>query len=431
MRFEFLADVMRNADYFKNKNVTVVGLARSGIACANLLFNLDAKVSVTDISDNPSTRLFASRLKSKNINLELGRHSPEFIQGRDFIVVSPGVTNSSPALVWADKFNIPAISEIEVAWILCPSPVIATTGSSGKTTVATLIAKVLEVSGKKAFICGNIGTPFCAEVDKIGPDDFVSLEVSSFQLERIRKFKPKIAVMLNFSRNHLDRYKDMQEYLEAKKRIFVNQDKNDFLVLNGQDPVLKNLSKETKAKVVYFSESKDLNPNQAAVVTVGSILGIDRDTCLRVFAEFGGLEHRLEYVTQINNIKFINDSKATTVESTAWALKNIPSPIILIAGGRDKGLDYKVILDLAREKVKEVILIGEAKEKIRVALEGFLSLDEAKTMEEAVNKAFHKAQAGDCVLLSPMCSSFDMFVNYEDRGRVFKDAVYNLAKNKI
>jgi UDP-N-acetylmuramoylalanine--D-glutamate ligase len=421
---------MRNRDYFKNKNVTVVGLACSGIACANLLFDLNAKVSLTDISDNPSTRLAASRLKSKNINLELGRHSPEFIRGRDFIVVSPGVTNSSLALVWADKFNIPAISEIEVAWILCPSPVIATTGSSGKTTVATLIGKILEVSGKKAFICGNIGTPFSAEVDKMGPDDFVSLEVSSFQLERIRKFKPKIAVMLNFSRNHLDRHKDMQEYLEAKKRIFLNQDKNDFLVLNEQDQVLKNLAKETKAKVVYFSESKDLNPNQAAVVTVGSILGIDRDACLSIFAEFKGLEHRLEYVTQINNIKFINDSKATTVESTAWALRNISSPIILIAGGRDKGVDYKGILDLAREKVKEVILIGEAQEKIREVFKGFLSLDQSETMEEAVNKAFHKARAGDCVLLSPMCSSFDMFVNYEDRGRVFKDAVYNLAKNQ-
>lgn len=421
---------MQNTGYFKDKQVTVVGLGRSGIACANLLFDLDAKVSVTDISDNPSTRLATSRLKSKNINLELGRHSQEFIRGRDFIVVSPGVGNSSLALAWAGKFNIPVMSEIEVAWILCPSPVIATTGSSGKTTVATLIAKVLEVSGKKAFICGNIGTPFSAEVDKIGPHDFVSLEVSSFQLERIQKFKPRIAVMLNFSRNHLDRHKDMQEYLEAKKRIFVNQDKNDFLVLNEQDQVLKNLAKETKAKVVYFSESKGLNPNQAAVVTVASILGIDRDACLRVFAEFGGLEHRLEYVTQINNIKFINDSKATTVESAAWALRNIPSPIILIAGGRDKGADFKGILDLACEKVKEVILIGEAKEKIREVFKGSLSLDEAETLEEAVNKAFHKARSGDCVLLSPMCSSFDMFIDYEDRGRVFKDAVYNLAKNK-
>jgi len=422
---------MRNTGYFKDKQITIVGLARSGIACANLLSDLGSRLSLTDISDNPATRLAATKLKSKNINLELGRHTPEFIQGRDFIVVSPGVPNLSPALVWADKFNIPVISEIEVAWILCPAQVIATTGSSGKTTVATLIAKTLRSCGRQVFICGNIGDPFCAEVDKMSPDDFISLEVSSFQLERIQRFKPKIAVMLNFSRNHLDRHRDMQEYLEAKKRIFMNQDKNDFLVLNGQDPILKAIAKETKAKVVYFSETEDLNQNQAAVVAVGSILGINRETCLKVFAEFKGLEHRLEYVTQINNIKFINDSKATTVESAAWALKNISGPIILIAGGRDKGADFKGILDSAAKKVKDVILIGEAKEKIKEVFKGFLSLDQALTMEEAVNKAFYKAKAGDCVLLSPMCSSFDMFANYEERGRVFKEAVYNLAKNKI
>ncbi len=421
---------MRNTGYFKNKKITVVGLARSGIACANLLFDLGASVSVTDIADNPATRLASSRLKSKNISSELGRHTPEFIRGRDLIVVSPGVSGWSPALIWADKLGVPVISEIEVAWLLCPGTVIATTGSSGKTTVTTLIGKILKASGKRAFVCGNIGTPFCAQVDKMSCDDFTSLEVSSFQLERIRKFKPKIALMLNFSRNHLDRHKDMAEYLEAKKRIFINQDKTDFLVLNEQDRVLKNLAKDSRARVVYFSESNDFNPNQAAAVAVASLLGIDREVCLRVFKEFKGLEHRLEQVTEINKIKFINDSKATTVESAAWALKNIAAPVILIAGGRDKGADFRGILDLARGKVKEVILIGEAREKIKEALAGFLRLEQARTLEEAVNKAFQKASAGDCVLLSPMCSSFDMFENYEARGRAFKDAVYNLAKNK-
>jgi len=421
---------MRNIDYFKDKEIAVVGLARSGVACANLLSALGAGVSLTDIADNPGIRLALSGLKSKNIKVELGKHSPEFIRGRELIVVSPGVDNSSPALTWAAKFNIPVISEIEVAWLLCPATVIATTGSSGKTTVATLIAEVLEASGRKVFTCGNIGIPFCAQVDKMGPDDFVSLEVSSFQLERISKFKPKIAVMLNFSRNHLDRHKDMREYLEAKKRIFLNQDGNDTLVLNGQDQVLRELAKEAKSRVVYFSGSDGLNPNQAAVLAVGSILGIDRDTCLEVFSGFKGLEHRLEYVTQVNNVKFINDSKATTAESTAWALSNISSPVVLIAGGRDKGVDYRGILDLARKKVKEVVLIGEAKEKIRDSFKCYLLLDEAQTMPEAVNKAFQKAAPGECVLLSPMCSSFDMFKDYEERGRAFKDAVYNLARDK-
>jgi len=419
---------MRNIDYFRNKKVTVVGLARSGLACAQLLSDLGAEVSVTDCSDTPAVRLNTVRLKEKNIRFESGKHTPEFIAGRDFIVISPGVTNTSLPVTWARELGIPVIAEIEVAWMVCPACVIAVTGSSGKTTVATLIGKVLEASGKRVFVCGNIGTPFCGEVAKIGPDDFVSLEVSSFQLETIRSFKPKIAVMLNFSRNHLDRHKDIEEYLNAKKRIFMNQGEDEFLVLNKQDPVLKGLAGEAKAKAVYFSETGQFNPNQAAVAAVSSILGINNNLCARVFADFKGLEHRLEYVTRVNNIIFINDSKATTVESAVWAIKNISSPVILIAGGRDKGVDYRGIIDVSRKKVKEVIVIGEARQKIEDALRGALPLNDASTLEEAVRKAFHDAAPGDCVLLSPMCSSFDMFLDYEERGRVFKNAVYALVQ---
>lgn len=210
----------------------------------------------------------------------------------------------------------------------------------------------------------------------------------------------------------------------------MNQDKTDYLVLNYQDLVLRQLARETKANVVYFSKTESPNPNQAAVLAVTSILGIDENLVLKVFREFKGIEHRLEYVAEINNIKFINDSKATTVNSAIWALKNIDSPVVLIAGGKDKGIDYGAILDLARRKVREVILIGEAKEKIVQAFRGFLSLDEAVTLEEAVRKAYFKANPGECVLLSPMCSSFDMFSDYEERGRVFKEAVYDLAKEE-
>jgi len=440
---------MINTDCFKNKKVLVVGFARSGLACANLLYELGVDVSITDNKDCDSTRANLLKLKSSKINpvrntthtnsnvivsngirVELGKHSQGFIKDKDLLVISPGVTNSALPIVWAEQLNIPVISEIELAWMLCPAAIIAVTGSSGKTTVTTLIGEIIEASGKRAFVCGNIGNPFSDEVHKMASQDFVSLETSSFQLERIRNFKPKISVILNFSRNHLDRHRDIQEYLDAKKRIFMNQDDSDFLVLNGRDPILKNLAGETKAKVLFFFESQDLNPNQAAVVTVGSILGIEKNTCLKVFREFKGLEHRFEYVTEINNIKFINDSKSTLVESTIWAIKNISSPVILIAGGKDKGVDYKGILDIAAKRVKEVILIGEAKEKIKKEFNGFLSLDEAYTLEEAVNKAYLKAKPGDSVLLSPMCSSFDMFSNYEERGDRFKKAVLNLAKAK-
>jgi len=421
---------MRNTDYFRNKNVTVVGLARSGLSCANLLYSIGAKVSVTDIQDNAVTRLNAAKLKSKEIKFELGRHSPDFIQGRDLIVVSPGVNNTSEPVLLAQRLKIPIISEIEVGWILCPATIIAITGSNGKTTVTTLIAKVLEAAKRNVFVCGNIGNPFCAELDKMKETDFVSLEVSSFQLERIQRFKAKVAVILNFSRNHLDRHKDMQEYLNAKKRIFMNQDRNDYLILNEDDPIVRELAKEANSVVAYFKKTESLNPNQAAVLAVSRILGIDEGLSLKVLREFKGIPHRMEYVGEIENVKFINDSKATTAEATAWALENISGRAILIAGGKDKGIDYGVIAHLARNKVKNLILIGEAAGRIASTLGSVIEFDKVDTLEEAVNLAFKKAQPGDCVLLSPMCSSFDMFKDYEERGDIFKKIVYDLAKKR-
>jgi UDP-N-acetylmuramoylalanine--D-glutamate ligase len=207
----------------------------------------------------------------------------------------------------------------------------------------------------------------------------------------------------------------------------MNQDEQDYLVLNERDPALKALSREARSKVTYFSESGSFNPNQAAVICVANILGIGSDACQKVFAEFRGLKHRMEYVATLNNVKFINDSKATVAESTAWAIKNIASGVILIAGGRDKGVDYSGILGVAEKKVRSVILIGEAKDKIRRALSPALPLQEAQDMQSAVAKAYSLASPGDTVLLSPMCSSFDMFSDYEQRGEAFRQAVFALA----
>ena len=420
---------MRNSDYFKGKKVTIVGFARSGLTCANLLNTLGAQVSITDIQDNPLTRSALLKLNSQAIKTELGKHSREFITGRDLVVTSPGVADSSLALKWAEELGVPVISEIEVGSILCPARIIAVTGSNGKTTVTTLIGKILEAGGKNVFVCGNIGRPFTGEVQKMQRGDFVSLEVSSFQLEKIKDFKPEISLILNFTPNHLDRYKDMQEYLQAKKRIFTNQDENDFLLLNADDPALGALAREAGARVVYFSKTEGFNPNQAAVAAVGKILGIEKEVCLEVFRKFSGVEHRLEYVTEINRVKFINDSKATTVNSALWALENITVPVVLIAGGRDKGLDYSAILPAAR-RIRAVVLIGEAREKIKAALAGGVPVNESASLEEAVSVAFKQARPGDAVLLSPMCSSFDMFSDYEERGRMFKKAVLNLARGK-
>ncbi|HTY44904.1 MAG TPA: Mur ligase family protein [Patescibacteria group bacterium] len=420
---------MNNAGYFKNKKITVIGLARSGLACANLLDELGAQVSVTDNKDGEEARRNAAGLRSARIACELGRHTPGSIVGRDMVVISPGVPDSSQAVLLAQQNKIPIISEIEVAYLLCPATLIAVTGSNGKTTVTTLIGKVIEASGKRCFVCGNIGNPFCGEVRKMNEGDFVSLEVSSFQLEHIEKFKPKVAVILNFSCNHLDRYRTMQEYLDAKKRIFMNQDRQDYLVLSHRDDTLKGIAAEAKSQVVFFAQDPAANPNYDAVMSVASILGIEAQVCRRVFDDFRGIEHRMEYVGQINEVKFINDSKATTVESARWALERINEPVILIAGGRHKGIDYSGILAHAAKKVKAVILIGEAKKKIADALAGKVPLEETDTLEEAVHRAFAKASPGDCVLLSPMCSSFDMFSSYEERGRVFKDIVGRLIRS--
>ena len=419
---------MRNTDFFKNKKITIIGLARSGVACANLLHRLGASVRISDNQDNAQTRSFAKLLSSPTIEFELGKHSKGFIQQADLVVISPGVASDVAPLIWAKKFLIPVYAEIEIASMLCPAPIIAITGSNGKTTVTTLIGKIIKASGKRAFVCGNIGNPFCGQVSKIRQNDFVVLEVSSFQLETIRNFKPKIAVIINLTPNHLDRYKNMQEYLAAKQRIFLNQDKNDYLVLNGSDPLLRNIVPVPAAKVKYFTKSSGLNPNQSVVFKVGQLLGINQQKMRNVFKQFKGIQHRMEEVAVINQIKFINDSKATTADSAIWALKSITTPVILIAGGRHKGLDYRVIIPAAKHKVKHIVLIGEAKDIIADSLHGTFAIDKAESLEEAVNRAYSLAAPGFSVLLSPMCSSYDMFSDYEDRGRRFKEIVLALTK---
>ena len=418
---------MRNSEYFRNKKITIVGLARSGLACANLLHKLGATLSVTDVKDDAQTRDACGKLCSGGISVELGKHSQGYIGGADLVVISPGVPGNSQPIKWAAQFNKPVVSEIEVASILCPAQIIAVTGSNGKTTVTTLIGKVLEEAKRRVFVCGNIGNPFCAEVEHMQEGDFVVLEVSSFQLETIRDFKPKISVILNLTPNHLDRYNNLQEYLDAKKRIFVNQDKDDFLILNALDPLLVGLKNKANSHVVYFAQQERLNPNYCAVLSVGQILGIDHELMRKVFGEFKGIPHRMEELPQIKGIRFINDSKATTADSAIWAIKNIDAPIILIAGGRHKGIDYRVILEPARGRVKQAILIGEAKERIAVDLKGAFPIEIASSLEDAVNKAYTLARPGYCILFSPMCSSFDMFKDYEDRGRVFKKIVSDLG----
>ncbi len=417
------------ASFYKGKKVTVVGMARSGIAASRLLKRLGADVTLTDKNDSPQLKDLAAKLKEEGIGVELGTHCRSSFEGRDLVVISPGVPLSAEPVKWAKDSRIEVISEIELASSVCPAPIIAITGTNGKTTTTTLVGEVIRQAGHKAYILGNIGAPFSSEVLNIRREDFVSLEISSFQLETIKNFHPKIAVILNLTPDHLDRYKDVPEYLEAKKRIFMNQDKKDWLIFNYGDEALRGIAPKDGPRVLFFNQSANegtFNQNQLAVLVVAKALGIDRTVCLEVFKNFKGVEHRMEFVRELRGVEFINDSKATNIDSTIWALKNIAKPAVLIAGGRDKGSDFSSINELVRDKVKFAVLVGESSARIASAWDGVLPLKQVQTFKEAVESAFAKADSGDCVLFSPMCKSFDMFTDYEHRGRTFKELVHQL-----
>lgn len=407
-----------------------MGLARSGITAAKLLKSRGASVSVTEKNKTHALDEIASAMMREGIEVETGQHSRSFVEGRDLVVISPGVRPDAEPVVWAQALGIEAISEIELAASLCPAPVIAITGTNGKTTTTTLVGEIIKAAGKRAFVLGNIGTPFSSAIPEIGAKDYVSLEVSSFQLETIQTFHPKVAVILNLTPDHLDRYKTMDEYLSAKKRIYRNQDAADFLVLNYGDTLLRAAAGEAKSQVVFFNKEREeqaFDQNQMAVLAVARCLGIERGVCEEVFKNFKGVEHRMEFVRDLSGIEFINDSKATNIDSTVWALKNIKKPAILIAGGRDKGSDFASIKGLLKEKIREAVLVGEASDRIAEAWRGILPIKRVQTFPEAVESAYRLAKPGEMVLFSPMCKSFDLFTDYEHRGRTFKELVNKLV----
>jgi len=414
------------------KNVLVVGLGKSGIAASRLLKACEKTVFITEAKDTELIKSSVRDLvKDKAVqedNIEIGRHTAKFVEHCDLIVASPGVKPDSLPMKLAKEKNIPIIGELELAYSMCPAPIIAVTGTSGKTTVTTLIGKMLEKSGRDVIVCGNIGTPLSAEIGRIKNDSIVVLEVSSFQLERIKAFKPKTSIILNISENHLDRHRDMEEYISLKMKIFSNQDKDNVLFLNGKDSVLKEASCRIRPRVEFFDEYKDFrkkysieNENYLASMSIASSEGVNESTMLDVISSFKGIEHRLEYVTTVNGVDFINDSKATTISSVKWALKSLNSRIVLIMGGRYKGGDFAGLEGLIREKVDCVIAIGEARSRIKNDLHPFTQVLEEDALDKAVKKAFENAAKGTKVLLSPGCSSFDMFENYEARGNIFKE----------
>jgi len=420
------------------KHVVVVGLGKSGVAVSRLLAERQDTVFITEIKDDSSVRESLQMLVREGVaedrNTEIGRHTNRFIEGADLMVLSPGVRGDSLPVKLARERNIPIISELELAYSMCPAPIIAVTGTSGKTTVTTLIGEMLRRSGRDAVVCGNIGNPLASEIRRIKNDSVVVLEVSSFQLEWIKDFKPRISIILNISVNHLDRHKDMEEYVSLKSRVFSNQDKEGIVFLNSGDRTLMQISGRIKSsRVEFFDKYKDFrarcnieNENYLAAMSIASLEGVKEDVMLDVISGFKGIEHRLEHVATVNGIDFINDSKATTVSSVEWALRSLNGRIILIMGGRYKGGDFARLNNFARDKLDCAIAIGEARPRIKEALNGHIDVFEEDDLASAVARAFKKARPGNKILLSPGCSSFDMFKNYEERGRIFKELCLDL-----
>lgn len=414
----------------KNKKVTVLGAARSGVAAANMASRLGAAARLSEFK---SESALGSELEALSplVACEFGGHTRGFIEDSDYLVLSPGVRRDIAPVAWALEKRIPVIGEIELGFLFCPVKIIAVTGSNGKTTVSTLIAEVLKSSGRSVCLCGNIGKPLTGYVLDLSAKDTVVLEVSSFQLESIDKFRPYIGVLLNFSENHLDRHKDLEEYFQAKWRLFRNQGPDDHAVLNYESQRMRELSSSLKSRVTFFNPPEKVadgrNPNELAVLEVARILGIAHNVCEDVFRDFKGVEHRMEWVRTLDGVDYINDSKSTTAEATRWALERLTKPAVLICGGRDKNIDFSVLRDLVRGKVKMIMAIGESRDKVHRTFSDVVEVEQCPSLESAVANARQQARPGDCVIISPMCASFDMFKNFEHRGAVFKDIVHRLV----
>lgn len=446
--------MMKNVN---GKKVTILGAARSGIAAAEMLKALGARPFVSDSASEADKEEQVHRLQKTGIAYEFGGHSAAVYEA-DFAVLSPGIPVRSKIVQSFFEKKIPVYSEIEVASWFCKGGLIAVTGSNGKTTTTTLIGEMLREKYPQAAAAGNIGSPFSAAVLQTTDESWTVVEVSSFQLETIETFHPNQAVVLNFAPNHLDRYDDYDAYLAAKWRVVKNISAKDYLIYNAADARLSRQTEEKEARKMGFDINGDriqaawfdgqsiflhgeelINVqemklrgkhnymNAMAAALAAQNAGVAIEAIRTVLQNFAGVEHRLEFCAEKNGVKFINDSKATTVESLSFALQSFDTPIVLIAGGKDKGSDFTKLNDLIKRYVKTVVLIGTAAEKMEQAWQGIKPLKRAETLEEAVQMAAGLADKGEVVLLSPACASFDMFTDFEDRGRQFKKIVHHLT----
>ncbi|HAW49650.1 TPA: UDP-N-acetylmuramoyl-L-alanine--D-glutamate ligase [bacterium] len=444
----------------KDKNVVVLGLGKSGLSSCQLLSLLGANVIVLDEKNRDELRGEINRLP-EGIIVHYGEKIKE-IPPCSLVVASPGFPLEHPWMKDAHNKGIPLIGEIELGWqFLSHQPVIAITGTNGKSTTVTLIGEILKNGGKNPVVCGNIDIPLTSVIPSIKKDNIIVLEVSSFQLETIVEFRADISIFLNFAPNHLDRYLAIEDYIKAKAKIFENQTEDDIMLINADFPVVLNISRRSKAKVFLFSVKERLKEglfirngmitarfsekeetimdiseiklpglhnleNILASVLVSLLLRVDIEAIKNTIRNFSGLPHRIQPIATISNIMFVDDSKATNVSSCIAAIMSFDRPIILLAGGKDKREDYTRLVPYLKERVKKLVLFGESADIISGMTSGAVETHKVSGIEEAVNLAYALAEEDDIVLLSPCCSSFDQFKDYKERGEFFVKCVYNL-----
>lgn len=444
----------------RGKRVLVVGLARTGVATALFCAGHDAIVTATECRAESELGDAPEKLREAGVTLELGRHTEKTYFAQDLIIPSPGVPADDQFLVMARSKGVTIWSEVELAYRFLEGKLIGITGSNGKTTTTTLVHHILKSAGMETFLAGNVGTPLISCVEAMHAGTVAVVELSSFQLESVDKFRPDIGVFLNLTPDHLDRHKTMEAYGGAKARLFANQTELDAAVLNADDaPTVR--YKPKKPQVFWFSRRERVGQgaclrgdeiivvhdgkdefvmksaeiplagahnqeNVLAAVTAARLAGVDVVTIAQAVRSFAGVEHRLEFVAEIHGVRYYNDSKATNVDATLKALDAFPGRILIILGGKDKGSDYTVLQQPLKEKSILALLIGAAADKIEQQISGSVAIERAGTIERAVALASHAAQPGDIVVLAPACASFDQFENYEHRGRVFKELVRQL-----
>jgi UDP-N-acetylmuramoylalanine--D-glutamate ligase len=447
---------------YKGKKVLICGIAKSGVASARLLWRLGADVTVIDLKSAYELSDMIESLRDIGATIITGKNPDELIKKYDLVIVSPGIPTSLPFFQIAFDIYVPVWSEVELGYSVCENPVMAITGTNGKTTTTALLGEIMAEYSAGSRVAGNIGTPFTETVldllERGNEDAYIVAEVSSFQLETTYTFAPFVSAVLNISEDHLDRHGSMENYAAIKERIFAKQRNEHFTVLNYDDPVTRGMADRTKAKVMFFSRSErvqgvysdgegiyvnyggideklvDINEmkifghnveNAMAAAGMAICANVPPDVIRGVLRKFSGYPHRIEYVCEIDGVIYYNDSKATNVDSAVKALESMTRPVVLIGGGKSKDSSYVKWVNAFHGRVSKVVVLGETADEIIKECEAqdFWDYTKAKTFGEAVNMARKEAEDGDCVLLSPACSSFDMFRDYEHRGDLFKEII--------